>query len=81
MPPGPVRKPKAKSGGGLFNNANPNYGVMWSGVLMSLGGLALGLLFGACLLAGVIWPYLLVIAALLFFGGIGTIFKGLMGRE
>jgi hypothetical protein len=80
-PPKPVRKSRGSSGGGLFNNVNPNYGVMWTGVLMIGGSLALGLVNLVIFLIGYIWPYLIAATVILFFAGLGTIFKGLMGRS
>src|SRR5262249_10282604 len=58
-PPKPARKSRGGSGGGLFNNVNPNYGVMWTGVLMIGGSLALGLVNLVIFLIGYIWPYLI----------------------
>jgi hypothetical protein len=80
-PPKPARKSRGGSGGGLFNNVNPNYGVMWTGVLMIGGSLALGLVNLVIFLIGYIWPYLIAATVILFFAGLGTIFKGLMGRS
>jgi hypothetical protein len=77
-PPKPARK--SRGSGGIFNNVNPNYGVMWTGVLMIGGSLALGLVNLVIFLSGYIWPYLIAATAILFFAGLGTIFKGLMGR-
>jgi hypothetical protein len=76
----PLRKPRARSSGGLFNNVNPNYGVMWTGVAMILGSLALGLVNVAIFFAGWVVFKLVAITVILFFVGLGTIFKGLMGR-
>jgi hypothetical protein len=73
-PPEPIRKPKAKSGGGLFNNVNPNYSVVGVGCLMMFGGAAL-------LIVGLATGWIIIGAAFLFFSGLGTFFKGLMGRS
>jgi hypothetical protein len=78
--PKSVRKPRSRSGGGLFNNVNPNYGVMWAGILMILGSLALGLVNVALFFAGWIVFKLAALAVILLFVGLGTFFKGLMGR-
>jgi hypothetical protein len=79
--PKSLRKPRAKSGGGLFNNVNPNYGVMWTGILMILGSLALGLVNVAIFFAGWVIFRLAAVTVILFFVGLGTFFKGLMGRS
>jgi len=71
--PKSLRKPRTKSGGGLFNNVNPNYGVMGFGLLMMLGAVVW---FLGALAAGWIFFY----PPVLFFLGVGTFFKGLMGR-
>jgi hypothetical protein len=76
-----VRKRKRRSSGGFFNNVNPNYGVMWSGALMVLGSFLLCLVNVGVFIAGWIIFYLLAITIVLFFAGMGTFFKGLMGRS
>lgn len=75
-----VRKRKAKSGGGFFNNVNPNYGVMWTGALIVLGSFLLCLVNVGVFFAGWIIFKLVAVTVVLFFAGLGTFFKGLMGR-
>jgi hypothetical protein len=81
----PMRKQRINFLGKVFNNVNPNYGVMWTGILITLGGVALGIVCALVLLLSNYWIWrltarLLVGAIILFFIGLGTFFKGLMGR-
>jgi hypothetical protein len=55
---------------------------MGTGALMMLGSLGLGLVCGLIVLAtGRLFIYLAVATIILFFAGLGTVFKGLMGRS
>jgi len=81
-PPAPLRKRKPGLLGKVFNNVNPNYGIMWTGIFMVLGSVGLALVNGLILLqTGYISPCLIAVTVILFFSSIGTFFKGVMGRN
>jgi hypothetical protein len=84
--PRPMRKRRTNFLGKVFNNVNPNYGVMWTGIMITLGGVALGIVCALIVVVSNYWigrftARIIAVAIILFFIGLGTFFKGLMGRS